>query len=611
MARATKKVKDREKDVNGGEINMEDAQANSFREALLKVPGLNGPSNPLGSEDDEEELPENRWYREVEEPMVVRSQEDGRIPEIIVTDKELETWSYDWRLTLVVHVLGKKINYRMLESKVNRDWARSGTVKIIDLPRGFFAVHFESEEDYKHVLFEGPWMVADHYLLVQRWRPNFLNSARKESKVAVWIRVPELSLELYNQTFLKRLGGSLGTYLKMDRLTSIQSRGQFARFCVEIDLAKPLTPYVLVRGQKIKLEYEGLHSVCFKCGVYGHRMEDCGLYNLASPEMESPPVHSGEKVINQGVLVEIQGAVNQVVGSSPSDDDPLKRAQQDKQKDKLEEEGGKVTDVQGVIAEIEEREDSYGPWMLVKRGRKKKGTPSIGSKNRKAEQGGKGAQSQKQAETPGTSSRVNRDRSQPTSRDQGDKRNIEHMEYETTNNTPLVIFEDPPTKMDCSMSQAGEKVRSPTGGKNTQSGPSVREAKKLARSNGSVKLAFKVAGGPNGGKKKENKNPNVKGVDKCKLPISSGPIHPKSWSRQEKELMKECLKENNNVEARQDPPCNHPTHVEDPNPLLGFITPTNVTLTSKVILPSDESKQSGCLQMESKLSEQTISNVSP
>lgn len=28
-------------------------------------------------------------------------------------------------------------------------------------------VNFESVEDYRHVLFEGPWMVADHYMLIQ------------------------------------------------------------------------------------------------------------------------------------------------------------------------------------------------------------------------------------------------------------------------------------------------------------------------------------------------------------------------------------------------------------------------------------------------------------
>lgn len=61
----------------------------------------------------------------------------------------------------------------------------------------------------------------------------------------------------------------------MDHLTKIQSLGQFARICVEVNLAKPLVPHVIVRGEKFKLEYKGLHSICFECGIYEQRSEFC------------------------------------------------------------------------------------------------------------------------------------------------------------------------------------------------------------------------------------------------------------------------------------------------------------------------------------------------
>lgn len=62
------------------------------------------------------------------------------------------------------------------------------------------------------------------------------------------MRIPELPLELYNEEFLRRLGGSLGTFLMIDKLTSIHSKDQFARISVEIDLAKPLVSHVISRG---------------------------------------------------------------------------------------------------------------------------------------------------------------------------------------------------------------------------------------------------------------------------------------------------------------------------------------------------------------------------
>lgn len=39
---------------------------------------------------------------------------------------------------------------------------------IIDMLDDYFLVKFKNEEDYNYTFFEGPWMVAYHYLIVQR-----------------------------------------------------------------------------------------------------------------------------------------------------------------------------------------------------------------------------------------------------------------------------------------------------------------------------------------------------------------------------------------------------------------------------------------------------------
>nr|KYP36275.1 hypothetical protein KK1_042632 [Cajanus cajan] len=63
--------------------------------------------------------------------------------------------------------------------------------------------------------------------------------------------------------------------LKIDKLTSLHSRGKFARICVEINLSRKLVSMINVMGHIIKLEYEGLHAICFKCGKYGHKQDQC------------------------------------------------------------------------------------------------------------------------------------------------------------------------------------------------------------------------------------------------------------------------------------------------------------------------------------------------
>lgn len=123
-----------------------------------------------------------------------------------------------------------KASLRFMEQRLTRLWGIRGQVQVIDMPHNYFLVRFSKEEDYNNALFGGPWMVANHYLITQRWRPFFMTSVKKVEKVAVWVRIPDIPIELCNTEFLSRVGRQLGTMLKIDRLTSIQSRGSLLGF---------------------------------------------------------------------------------------------------------------------------------------------------------------------------------------------------------------------------------------------------------------------------------------------------------------------------------------------------------------------------------------------
>ncbi|XP_057444295.1 uncharacterized protein LOC130736485 [Lotus japonicus] len=196
-------------------------------------------------------------------------------PVVPISLEEYEEWCRPWKFSLVIKLLGKKIGFKWMNQRIHQLWAREGDMKVMDLADDYFLVRFGSEKDYVHALFEGPWMIADHYLLVQRWRPMFKAEDSEVKKIAVWIQLPKLPVELYKEKFLWRLGSLLGTMLKIDTHTTVHSRGKFARICVEIDLSQKLSPTVTALGTECKLEYEGLHSICFECGRYGHKKEYC------------------------------------------------------------------------------------------------------------------------------------------------------------------------------------------------------------------------------------------------------------------------------------------------------------------------------------------------
>ncbi|KAI7990718.1 hypothetical protein LOK49_LG12G02460 [Camellia lanceoleosa] len=51
------------------------------------------------------------------------------------------------------------------------------------------------------------------------------------------------------------------------------ARDRYARVCVEMDLRKPLTSYLIIGKYKYVVEYEHVHLLCFACGRVGHRRE--------------------------------------------------------------------------------------------------------------------------------------------------------------------------------------------------------------------------------------------------------------------------------------------------------------------------------------------------
>jgi hypothetical protein len=83
----------------------------------------------------------------------------------------------------------------------------------------------------------------------------------------------------------------LGSVVKVDKLTLAQVRGQFARLCVEVDLNKPLIPFVDVEGCRYGVVYEGISMICFNCGCFGHVQATCTFKKSDEQPVNEAPVN--------------------------------------------------------------------------------------------------------------------------------------------------------------------------------------------------------------------------------------------------------------------------------------------------------------------------------
>ncbi|RYR06917.1 hypothetical protein Ahy_B05g074234 [Arachis hypogaea] len=236
----------------------------------------------------------------------------------------------------MVKVLGKRVTFVFMEQHLQRDWEGKGKIHVIDMNRDYFLMRRTTLMR----LWKGPgWLLGTILLFRNRDRPT------EARKIAAWIRIPNFPIELYNHRFLWKVGSTIGHMLKIDRTTSIHSRGKFARICVEIDLAKQLVPRISVFGCELHLEYEGLYQIYFSCGRYGHRSEQCS-----------------ENLSTNGNPMDGVGA-----GSNPPVDSTAEHG--DDQNRKF---GDPRNQHNNEIHGNGQNNPDFGPWMMVKRYSNKK-----------------------------------------------------------------------------------------------------------------------------------------------------------------------------------------------------------------------------------------------
>lgn len=194
-----------------------------------------------------------------------------------------------WKGALLLKLLGKSVSLRVLEQRTRDLWQLEWGCQMIDMENDYFLARFYKREDYFYVLEGGPWIVMGHYLTVAKWKPNFRSSDGNMQTTLVWVRFPDLPIELFDEEVLYAICNVVGCTTHVDDTTLQVRRERYARVCVEADLAKPLVPFVSVLGRLQRVEYEGLHMICFDCGKYGHRADNCSLHKAAQNPMVVEP----------------------------------------------------------------------------------------------------------------------------------------------------------------------------------------------------------------------------------------------------------------------------------------------------------------------------------
>ncbi|CAL2276141.1 unnamed protein product [Prunus armeniaca] len=182
----------------------------------------------------------------VEDQMVISDDDvvikQGAIPSIQFSGKVKSSLYQPWRSAIIIKLMGRPLAYTFLRSRLLHRWAIKGPMSLIDLENNYFIVKFLYEEDMRY-----------------KWKPGFNAKKEKITHMTAWVQINGLNVEYFRADVMEKIGNLVGATVKVDAHTLSQARGKFARICVELDLAKPLTPFIEIEGRTYRVVYEGIN----------------------------------------------------------------------------------------------------------------------------------------------------------------------------------------------------------------------------------------------------------------------------------------------------------------------------------------------------------------
>ncbi|KAK3205963.1 hypothetical protein Dsin_020009 [Dipteronia sinensis] len=135
----------------------------SFKSKLL---GMSNPRSWADFSTSEVEL-------NIEEEDITIS--DGPTgPVMKLSPKLKEQLHKPWSNALILKNMSRSHTLNFMLTKLNQKWYILGQWQLIDLGEGYFVARFQMKEDLDYVLTRGPWVISNQYLVVQRWKPNFV-----------------------------------------------------------------------------------------------------------------------------------------------------------------------------------------------------------------------------------------------------------------------------------------------------------------------------------------------------------------------------------------------------------------------------------------------------
>nr|GEY61712.1 hypothetical protein [Tanacetum cinerariifolium] len=164
---------------------------------------------------------------------------------MVFDDVMIAKGSMRWEKTLCAYFVRYGMSVNELRHNLRRMWSRCGFKDIVDYNNGIYFMKFNTDEGLELVYNNGPWMVKNKPLIVQKWNINMCLDKNEPSIIPLWIKICSVPLEAWTIKGISDLAGRVGKPLVMYVVTVFMckmgvGRVRFARVLVEIYANKML-----------------------------------------------------------------------------------------------------------------------------------------------------------------------------------------------------------------------------------------------------------------------------------------------------------------------------------------------------------------------------------
>ncbi|XP_020251160.1 uncharacterized protein LOC109828610 [Asparagus officinalis] len=214
-----------------------------------------------------------------------------------------------------------------MENYVQKAWAQKAIPDVCLLRAGFFLFNFKNKEDMNEILMSGPWFFGSRPLLLKPWTVGDDLEKVSECLYPMWIQLPALKLNLWNEKGISKITSVIGRPITTDKLTANRQRLAYARVLLEVKMPAPLPDQILIQGPNgkqynQKVIYELKPRWCDYCKQVGHDSKVCRRHSVTQKWI--PKINLNHPVTNAGNL-------NKQDNSCPHDQTMLGNFEKEKQ----------------------------------------------------------------------------------------------------------------------------------------------------------------------------------------------------------------------------------------------------------------------------------------